>query len=118
MGRAEGKRSKVVDHAICSAFHKCPVLIWANSLYDVGFGDIEDDTCGKFEKHFEEGDGTYTGPRLFAEGLDLPDKPEISNVLRDIALGPGKYPQSGSLHTVGSFYREAMCVLRALVHPG
>ena len=95
--------TQVVDHTVSTALHHRTVLVRANSFNNVSFRYIEYDACGKFEKHFKESDGTYTGARLFAKSLNLPDKPEIGNVLRDIALGPRKNPKPGSLHAVRGF---------------
>ena len=58
-------------------------------MNDISFRNVEDDARGKLEEHLKEGDGPDARSRFFAQGLDLPNKPEVGNVLRDIPPGPG-----------------------------
>ena len=114
----QSKGSKVVDHTIGATFHKCSVLIWANSLNDVSFGNIENDASSELEEHLKESDGSNTGPKFLAEGLNLSNKPEIGNMLRNATLSPGQHPESGSLYPVRSFKEGGNVRVACLGTPG
>ena len=80
---------EVVHHAVSTTLHEGTILIWSNGLNDIGLGDVKNDASGKFEENFEQSDWSDTTARLFAQGFDLSDEPEVGYVLRNVAPGPG-----------------------------
>ena len=95
--------AKVVNHAVSTAFHEGAILIRSNSTDDIRFGDVKYDTSGQFEEHFEKSDWPDARARFLAKWFDLPDKPQIGNVLWYCALSPGKHPEPSCLDAVWCF---------------
>ena len=91
---------EVVHHAVSTTLHEGTILIWSNSLDDIGFGVVKDDAGGEFEENFKQSDWSDSAARLFAQGLDLSDEPEVGNMLWNGTPGPGKDPEPGRLDSV------------------